>query len=114
MDGHKLEFEDNSFDCIILNLILTVITDPKRCIAESERILKPGGKVVVFDKFLGEGKYPSALRKLVNAISGFLFSEINRRFSDILAESNLKVEIVQPSLFGGLFKIFRLRKLNYN
>lgn len=43
MDGQNLQFENNSFDCVILNLILAVIPDPKKCIAEAERVLKFNG-----------------------------------------------------------------------
>ena len=40
MDGQDLQFENNSFDCVILNLILAVIPDPKKSISETERVLK--------------------------------------------------------------------------
>ena len=56
MDGQSLEFTDNSFDFIILHLILAVIPDPIACINESERVLKHGGQVAVFDKFVRKDK----------------------------------------------------------
>jgi ubiquinone/menaquinone biosynthesis C-methylase UbiE len=112
MDGQNLEFEDNKFDCIILNLVLTVVADPKKCLAEAERVLKSGGKIVVFDKFLGDNETPSIIRRLANSMSTLLFSELNRRFSDILAATNMQIELEEPSMFGGLFRILRLRKIH--
>ncbi|MFT3740913.1 MAG: methyltransferase domain-containing protein [Breznakibacter sp.] len=50
MDGQQLAFAGQSFDCVVLNLILAVIPDPQKCIAEAERVLKPDGKVLVFEQ----------------------------------------------------------------
>jgi len=110
MDGQDLQFENNSFDCVILNLILAVIPDPKKCIAEAERVLKFNGKILVFDKFLAENQEPSLFRKFFNILSSTLFSDVNRKFSDILSATNLKIETEQPSKFGGAFKIYCLIK----
>ena len=110
MDGQNLTFDDNTFDCVILNLILAVIPDPKRCIAEAERVLKPDGKIIVFDKFLDDNQKPSLFRKILNFFSSAIFSDLNRKFSDILSDTNLKIEIKESSKFGGVFKIFRLLK----
>lgn len=110
MDGQDLQFENNSFDCVILNLILAVIPDPKKCIAEAERVLKFNGKILVFDKFLAENQEPSLFRKFFNILSSTLFSDVNRKFSDILSATSLKIETEQPSIFGGAFKIYCLIK----
>ncbi|WP_223815999.1 class I SAM-dependent methyltransferase [Adhaeribacter rhizoryzae] len=58
MDGQQLALPDNAFDKIVLHLILAVIPDPVRCLQEAERVLKPGGNIVVFDKFLPPGHQP--------------------------------------------------------
>ena len=110
MDGQDLQFENNSFDCVILNLILAVIPDPKKCIAEAERVLKFNGKILVFDKFLAENQEPSLFRKFFNILSSTLFSDVNRKFSDILSATSLKIETEQPSEFRGAFKIYCLIK----
>jgi hypothetical protein len=48
---------------------------------------------------------PSFVRSVANKISAFLFSELNRRFSDIVAADKWKIEMRQPALFGGFFTI---------
>lgn len=110
MDGQNLSFEDASFDYVILNLILAVIPDPQRCLKETERVLKVNGEILVFDKFLGEDKKASIFRKIVNSFTSILFSDLNRKFSDILGSTNLKISTLEPSKLNGLFKIMVLRK----
>jgi phosphatidylethanolamine/phosphatidyl-N-methylethanolamine N-methyltransferase len=109
MNGQQLEFADNSFDAVVLHLILAVIPDPVACIREVERVLKPGGTVVVFDKFLPDGQKPSLLRRLFNQVTSTLFSDINRSIGTIVSHTSLQVELNEPAAFRGTFRIVRLR-----
>jgi phosphatidylethanolamine/phosphatidyl-N-methylethanolamine N-methyltransferase len=110
MDGQQLNFADNSFDAVILHLIIAVIPDPIACIREVERVLKPGGTVMVFDKFLPDGQKPSLLRRLFNPIASTLFSDINRSIGSIASHTSLQVNLNEPAAFRGTFRIVRLRK----
>jgi phosphatidylethanolamine/phosphatidyl-N-methylethanolamine N-methyltransferase len=111
MDGHALAVPDRAFDGALLHLILAVIPDPARCLADVARALRPGGRVAVFDKFVAAGTRPSAPRRLANVVTRALFTDINRRFEEILAASGapLVVECDEPAL-GGLFRHIVLAK----
>lgn len=89
MDGQNLDYAESSFDVVILHLIVAVIPDPVKCMQEVERVLKPGGRFTVMDKFIPAGQSPSILRKLVNPITNLLFSDITREIDAILAHTNL-------------------------
>ena len=110
MDGQKLLFPDQSFDKIILHLILAVIPDPLACIKEAERLLKPEGQIAVFDKFLPKGQKISWKRKLLNPIAVFLVTNINRSFENIISYTNLKILSDAKADFGGIFRVLLLRK----
>lgn len=110
MDGQHLEFQDESFDVVIMHLILAVIPDPYRCVKEAERVLAHGGRAVIFDKFLPEDATPSQVRQLANKVSGFLFSEINRKAEEIIGVTGLKTELDMPAAMGGMFRIIKLKK----
>lgn len=92
MDGQKLDFDDCSFDKIILHLIVAVIPDAQKCIYEAERVLKEGGKVSVFDKFVRKGDKPSFARKFANVFTAFLFSNIDRDIYALINGTHLKVK----------------------
>ncbi|MBC5772817.1 class I SAM-dependent methyltransferase [Pontibacter sp. KCTC 32443] len=110
MNGQQLEFADNSFDAVIAHLILAVIPDPIACIKEVERVLKPGGTVMVFDKFLPDGQQPSILRRFFNQIASALFSDINRSIGAIVSHTSLTIELNEPAALNGTFRLVRLRK----
>lgn len=110
MDGHKLEFEDESFDKIILHLIIAVIPDPIACIKECERVLKAGGQIAVFDKFVSADHEVSVFRKGLNVISNFLFSDITRKIEEIINQTSLKITSNTSADFNGNFRLVSIKK----
>lgn len=111
MDGHALALPDGACDAAVLHLILAVLPDPVRCLRETARVLRPGGRAVVFDKFVRGGPVPLGLR-LANLVTGALATEVTRRFEDILQEAGapLVVERDERALLGGLFRYLLLRR----
>src|SRR6056297_825915 len=58
MSADSLDFPRGRFDCVLMNLVLAVVDDPEACAREAARVLHPDGRLVVFDKFLPEGRRP--------------------------------------------------------
>ncbi|MFZ2267371.1 MAG: methyltransferase domain-containing protein [Azonexus sp.] len=109
-DAQRLPFADASFDCAVLHLILAVVPQPARCLGEIARILRPGGVVLVFDKFLRPGQ-PALLRRLLNPLSRRVATRLDVVFEELLTETpELHRENDQPALAGGWFRLIRLRR----
>jgi ubiquinone/menaquinone biosynthesis C-methylase UbiE len=110
MDVRRLEFPDGSFDGVVMHLVLAVMPEPERGVTEAVRVLKPGGRVAVFDKFLRDDEGPSLKRRLLNAVARPLFSDLNRRLGPLIADTPLRVEHDEPAAFGGAYRIVTLVK----
>ncbi|NNF04140.1 MAG: methyltransferase domain-containing protein [Rhodothermales bacterium] len=110
MDAHQLDLPDESIDVALLHLILAVIPDPEACICEVSRVMKPGGRVGIFDKFLPEGQEPSLLRRAAGVVTNVLFSDINRCLEPLLAAADLKKVHTEASVARGLFTVTVARK----
>jgi phosphatidylethanolamine/phosphatidyl-N-methylethanolamine N-methyltransferase len=111
MDAHHLDFPDASFDAVVLHLILAVVPDPILCIREVQRVLRPGGRAVLLDKFVPEGIRPSLFRRLVNPLAQALFTDITGHLGDILqAAPALQLTHDESVGMSGFFRITLLQK----
>jgi phosphatidylethanolamine/phosphatidyl-N-methylethanolamine N-methyltransferase len=110
MDARQLAFPDSSFDAVVMHLILAVMPEPQRGMREAVRVLKPGGRIAVLDKFLRDEEHPSLKRQLLNAIAKPLFSDLNRRLGPLITATPLVIERDEPVAFGGTYRAVTLVK----
>ena len=108
-DATRLPMANGAVDAATLHLVLSVAPDGRACVAEVQRALRPEGRAVVLDKFLGETQAtPSFWRRLLNQGAVRVGTDINRRLGDLLAGSTFAVEEEQAACFGGVYRIIRL------
>ncbi|HMW28827.1 MAG TPA: class I SAM-dependent methyltransferase [Plasticicumulans sp.] len=108
-DALALDFADASFDAVILHLIVAVVPDAARALAESARVLRPGGRVLLYDKFLRPGQ-SAPLRRLLSPLLGRIASR-----TDVVLEHHLpptlRVLEDEASLAGGWFRRVLLERV---
>lgn len=109
-DSLRLPFPDARFDHAVLHLILAVVPDPRACLAEAARVVRPGGSIRILDKFLKPGAV-APLRRLLNPISRRLATRLDVVFESLL-ERHPELELVsdEPALLSGWFRLIVLRK----
>ena len=109
-DSQCLPFPDASFDHVVLHLILAVVPQPRACLAEAARVVRPGGSIRILDKFLRPGAI-APMRRLLNPLSRRLATRLDVVFEEILAASgNLAVIDDRAALLAGWFRLIELRK----
>jgi phosphatidylethanolamine/phosphatidyl-N-methylethanolamine N-methyltransferase len=109
-DSMALPFADAQFNHVVLHLILAVVPQPTQCLSEAARVLKPGGTIIILDKFLRP--YQTALlRRALNPLSRRIATRMDVVFEEILREvPQLQVVSNVPLLAGGWFRGIVLRK----
>ncbi len=109
-DSMALPFDDERFDHVVLHLILAVVPHPEHCLAEAARVLKPGGTIIILDKFLQPGQ-KAWLRRAFNPLSRRLATRLDVVFEEVLvATPHLHKVSDVPLLAGGWFQGIVLRK----
>lgn len=109
-DAMNLPYRDAAFDAVVMHLILAVVPEPPRLLAEAARVTRPGGRLLVLDKFLRRGQ-KAPLRRWLTPLSGRLATRMDVVFEDLLdARPELRIEADRPALAGGWFRQLELRK----
>ena len=109
-DSMALPFAAGSFDHVVLHLIVAVVPQPQRCLAEAARVLRPGGRILLFDKFLRRGER-AWLRRSLSPLVGQLATRLDVVFEEVLETvPSLRVVADEPALAQGWFRLIELQK----
>lgn len=104
LDAQRLPVPDASMDAVLLHLIVAVAPEGHAVLAEACRVLKPGGRMALLDKFLPDGlaRVPFWRR----AAQAFLvpFTDFNRRFGHLAAGLPLRMVSDQGVMLGRAFR----------
>ena len=65
INGRDLPFGDNVFDIVLISFVLHHADDPVRLLYESKRVLKPGGRIIIF-----EDLYEGLIAKIICQVHG--------------------------------------------
>ncbi len=109
-DSMALPFAAAQFDHVVLHLIVAVVPQPEKCLREAARVLKPGGTIILFDKFL-RPQQSAWLRRAFNLLTRHFATRMDVVFEDVLrAAPELELISHEPLLARGWFRGIVLRK----
>src|SRR5581483_714116 len=115
MDAEKLEFEDDSFDVVMAQYVVTAVPNPEAALDEFARVLRPGGELIILTRvsaddgvrrFVEQALQP-VVRRLGFRTAEFAWSRYTRWLS-----TAKNVELVERRLIPplGHFSLVRIRK----
>ncbi len=108
-DAQLLPLRPERFDAVVLNLVLSVVPDGRACFRQAMAALKPGGRIVILDKFVPDASRLTPLRRLVNLVTVLFGTDVTRRLGDILQGAAVKIVHEEPSLLRGMYRIVLLQ-----
>ncbi|WP_128598442.1 methyltransferase domain-containing protein [Paraburkholderia kirstenboschensis] len=91
-DAQKLGFPDGTFDMVIAHTLISHVPEPDEVIRQAARVVRPGGKVVVFDgdyATLTFGTDPDMDNKIISAL--IANPRVLRRLPTMFKDAHLKL-----------------------
>jgi ubiquinone/menaquinone biosynthesis C-methylase UbiE len=109
-DAMALPYKDESYDIVIMHLILAVVPDSYKAISEANRVLKKGGTLIIFDKFLKPGE-AAPVKRLINVLFRHIATKTNVVLEPLLeSQPALKKLSDVPVLANGWFRRIECQK----
>jgi phosphatidylethanolamine/phosphatidyl-N-methylethanolamine N-methyltransferase len=85
MNAEELGFREKSFDIVILNLILSVVGNPRKTMAEVYRVIQPTGSIWILGKFTE--KRIGILRKMLSFVTSTIGgANLNLSLNELIRE----------------------------
>lgn len=79
MDAGNLQFEDAAFDSVLATFVMSVVPNPSLVLIEIERIIRPAGKVFLFNHFCADSRDKSLLALAERASTGLAQGQLSFR-----------------------------------
>ncbi len=104
MDAQKMNFADNSFDCVLTSCVFCSVPIPVLGLKEIRRVCKPGGKIIMLEHVRSQHKLAGLLMDIMNPIPLYLYgANINRDTVGNLKKAGFN-QIMVTNLWGDIFK----------
>ena len=111
MDACRLGFADERFNAVTAQFVITLVPDPELALSEMDRVLKPGGEIVISSRLVDDGSLLAplwtALAPLSRAVGWSSDFKVSRLTDWAAGTGRYETAHVGQ----GYFKVVRLRKL---
>ena len=105
MDATQLAFEDGSFDVVYAPYLLNVVPNPIKVAIEMRRVCRPGGRIILLNRFRSQGEMLARIDDLVSTLSSLTGTRWNLPMQPFLTEVPLfpiSIERVNVAGFSSL------------
>src|SRR6201997_4061385 len=116
MDAEKLEFEDDSFDVVMAQYVVTAVPNPEVALDEFARVLRPGGELIILTRVSADAGMRRVIERTLQPVGtrlGFRTAAFSwSRYTDWLSSAK-GMELVERRLIPplGHFSLVRFRKI---
>jgi ubiquinone/menaquinone biosynthesis C-methylase UbiE len=91
MDAESMGFKDHSFDTVVATCVFCSVPDPVASFSEIKRVLKPGGRFLMYEHMISRNPLPAFMLNVMNLIVSRIGPNINRDTMGNINKAGLRV-----------------------
>lgn len=88
----ELPFADNTFDHVLLSMVVTVVSDPVKLIEDTRRVCKPGGQIVIINHFKSGNRLVALVEKWLCPLCQHLGWRSDVCLQELIDKTGLEVD----------------------
>ncbi len=113
MDASHLAFKDESFNKILVPYLISVVPEPKKVIAEMNRVCMQEGIVVFVNHFHSSNHFLAFLEKIFSPVSRYMGFRLDLPIETVLEDDFFQIERIEKVNLFGLWSMIKLKKRRY-
>ena len=102
-DAMRLPFADDSFDHVFISHVISVVSDPIQLVRESQRVAKPGARIVILNHFQSTNRLVALVEKWLCPLCTRLGWRSDLPLQDLIRQTGLKIDyrykVTSPDLW---------------
>jgi len=88
----ELPFPDGLFDHVVLSHVVTVVSDPVKLLAETRRVTRPGGQIVIINHFRSSNRFIGLLEKWLCPLCQHLGWRSDLCLQELIQQTGMEVD----------------------
>lgn len=108
-DVHNLGFADDAFDTVVTSCTFCSVPDPVMGLREVRRVLKPGGRLIMFEHVRSDIFWMGPMMDLMTKVSRRFGPDLNRRTKNNVIKAGFRLTR-EVNLYLDMIKIFEAVK----
>lgn len=108
MDAESMDFPNGYFDCVVMPYVLSVTPDPRRLVAETRRVCRKGGTILILNHFSGS-RFWWFLERAVRPFADRIGFRSDFCFQEQILKHDWDVQQVRNVNLFGLSKLVAIR-----
>ena len=110
MDATALSYPDATFDHVLAPYVISVVPEPRRVMAEIARVCRPGGLVVVINRFRSDHRLLRAIERALTPATQWIGFRLDLPLEAVTETEGLILERLRRVNLFGRWHLLELRR----
>jgi len=110
MDAAALKFEDGSFTHVVAPYVISVVSDPRKVLAEMRRVCRPGGTVMVLNHFGSDNPVLALAERVFTPLTQWIGFRLDLPLTTVTGTPGLEVVRIERVNLFGLWRLIEMRR----